>query len=54
MVRDRILASEFGASNILDAYYAAFRVPDLVYNLLVLGALSAGLIPVFFCLFGAR
>ncbi|MFA6428113.1 MAG: murein biosynthesis integral membrane protein MurJ [Candidatus Buchananbacteria bacterium] len=47
MFRDRILAGEFGTSNILDAYYAAFRIPDLVYNLLVLGALSAGLIPVF-------
>ena len=28
-------------------YYAAFRIPDLVFNLLVLGALSAGFIPVF-------
>ncbi|MFA5047650.1 MAG: murein biosynthesis integral membrane protein MurJ [Patescibacteria group bacterium] len=45
--RDRILASQFGAGNILDAYYAAFRLPDLVYNLLILGAVSAGLIPVF-------
>jgi putative peptidoglycan lipid II flippase len=31
----------------LDAYYAAFRVPDLLYSLLVLGALSAAFIPVF-------
>jgi putative peptidoglycan lipid II flippase len=45
--RDRILASEFGAGNVLDMYYAAFRVPDLVFNLLVLGALSAGFIPIF-------
>lgn len=45
--RDRILASEFGAGNVLDVYYAAFRIPDLVFNLLVLGALSAGFIPVF-------
>lgn len=47
IVRDRILASQFGAGDILDAYYAAFRLPDLVYNLLILGAISAGLIPVF-------
>lgn len=47
LVRDKIFAHQFGASNILDAYYAAFRVPDLVYNLLVVGALSAGFIPVF-------
>ena len=45
--RDRILAGEFGAGDALDVYYAAFRVPDLVFNLLVLGALSAGFIPIF-------
>jgi putative peptidoglycan lipid II flippase len=50
VLRDRILAGQFGAGPILDSYYAAFRVPDLVFNLLVLGALSAGLIPVFTCL----
>jgi putative peptidoglycan lipid II flippase len=47
VLRDRILAGQFGAGTILDSYYAAFRVPDLIFNLLVLGALSAGLIPVF-------
>lgn len=47
LFRDRILASQFGAGDTLDIYYAAFRVPDLVYNLLVLGALSAAFIPVF-------
>jgi len=45
--RDRILAGEFGAGDTLDVYYAAFRIPDLVFNLLVLGALSAGFVPVF-------
>lgn len=45
--RDRILAGEFGAGDTLDIYYAAFRIPDLIFNLLVLGALSAGFIPVF-------
>jgi putative peptidoglycan lipid II flippase len=47
IIRDKILASEFGADITLDAYYAAFRVPDLLFNLIVLGALSAGFIPVF-------
>jgi putative peptidoglycan lipid II flippase len=47
LFRDRILASRFGAGDTLDMYYAAFRIPDLVYNLLVLGALSAAFIPVF-------
>ncbi|MFA5358959.1 MAG: murein biosynthesis integral membrane protein MurJ [Patescibacteria group bacterium] len=47
VLRDRVLAGEFGAGETLDIYYAAFRIPDLVYNLLILGALSAGFIPVF-------
>lgn len=47
ILRDRILAGEFGAGEVLDAYYTAFRIPDLLYNLLILGALSAGFIPVF-------
>jgi len=47
LVRARILAGMFGAGDELDVYYAAFRVPDLVYSLLVIGAISAGFIPVF-------
>ena len=47
LIRDRLLAGTFGAGMELDAYYAAFRVPDLVYSFLVLGALSAGFIPYF-------
>jgi len=46
-LRDRILASQFGAGDVLDAYYAAFRIPDMIYSFLVLGALSAAFIPVF-------
>lgn len=47
ILRDRILASNFGAGEQLDIYYAAFRIPDLLFNLIVLGALSAGFIPIF-------
>src|SRR3989344_2127110 len=47
LARDRIFAHYFGAGDVLDAYYAAFRIPDLVYNLLIIGALSAGFIPIF-------
>lgn len=46
-LRDRVLASQFGAGDVLDAYYTAFRLPDLVYGFLVLGALSAAFVPVF-------
>lgn len=45
--RDRILASQFGAGDTLDTYYAAFRIPDMIYGLLVAGALGAAFIPVF-------
>jgi len=38
LIRDRMLAGTFGAGDELDIYYAAFRIPDLVYSLLVLGA----------------
>ncbi|MDB5225122.1 MAG: hypothetical protein JWL87_74 [Candidatus Adlerbacteria bacterium] len=31
LVRDRLLAAEFGASHTLDVYYAAFRIPDLLF-----------------------
>lgn len=47
LFRDRVFAHQFGAGNVLDAYYAAFRIPDLIYNLIIIGALSAGFIPVF-------
>ena len=47
LFRDRLLASTFGAGDTLDIYYAAFRIPDLIYNILILGALSAAFIPVF-------
>lgn len=47
VLRDRLLASGYGAGWELDAYYAAFRLPDTLYNLLIVGALSAGFIPLF-------
>ncbi len=31
LLRDRVLAALFGASHTLDIYYAAFRVPDLLF-----------------------
>lgn len=46
-IRDRILAGAFGAGDTLDVYYAAFKVPDFIFNLIVVGALSASFIPIF-------
>jgi len=45
--RDRILAGNFGASTSLDIYYSAFKIPDFIFNLIVLGAVSSAFIPVF-------
>jgi putative peptidoglycan lipid II flippase len=47
LFRDRLFASKFGAGDILDIYYSAFRIPDFIYNLLILGTLSIAFIPIF-------
>lgn len=31
LVRDRVFAHTFGASSVLDIYYASFRIPDLIF-----------------------
>jgi len=46
LLRDRLLSGTFGATDPLDAYVAAFRVPDFIFNLLVIGAISSAFIPV--------
>lgn len=46
LVRDRLLASRFDP-DILGVYFAAFRLPNLVFELLVMGTLTAAFIPVF-------
>jgi len=45
--RNALLAYFYGAGDILDAYFLAFRLPDFVFNLLFFGAFSAGFVPVF-------
>jgi len=50
LLRDRFLAGTFFAADSawqLDVYFAAFRLPDMIFQLLVVGALSAAFIPVF-------
>jgi putative peptidoglycan lipid II flippase len=48
-LRSRFLYAQFFQCCVLDldAYNAAFRLPDLIFKLLVTGALSASFIPVF-------
>lgn len=47
VLRDRLLASHFGASRELDIYYAAFQIPDFLFNLFLIGAASTAIIPIF-------
>ena len=49
LIRNRLLAATFfgGRESQLDAYFAAFVIPDTLFQLLIIGALSAAFIPVF-------
>lgn len=49
ILRERVLVSHFYfcCRESLDAYYAAFRLPDMIFQLVVIGALSASFLPVF-------
>lgn len=45
LARNVIIGYQFGTSAELDAYVAAFRVPDLIFNLLAGGALASAFVP---------
>ena len=45
LVREQVLAYWFGASDAMDAFLVAFRVPNLVRDLFAEGAMSAALVP---------
>lgn len=47
LIRDRMLAHYYGDSADLGLYFAADRLPSLIFNLLVVGAFSSAFIPVF-------
>jgi putative peptidoglycan lipid II flippase len=47
LLRDRLLAGAFGASTSLDIYFAAFRIPDLVYSIIFAGGVIVSLLPLF-------
>ena len=46
LIRDRFLTKNIATSN-LDIYYASFKIPDLIFNLLILGAITSAFIPIF-------
>ena len=45
-VRLVVVGNLFGAGSELDAYFSAFRIPDLIYQLVAAGAISSALVPV--------
>lgn len=47
LVRDMVISGYFGQGRNTDLYYAAFKLPDLLFYLIAGGALSAAFVPVF-------
>lgn len=47
LVREMIIGARFGTSADLDAYLAAFRLPDILFQLMAGGALGSAFIPAF-------
>jgi putative peptidoglycan lipid II flippase len=47
LARETVLAAVFGAGNDMDAYFVAFRIPNLVRDLFAEGAMSAAFVPTF-------
>lgn len=47
LIRDRVFAHYFGASDVADAFRAALRIPNFLQNLFGEGVLSASFIPVY-------
>jgi len=46
-VRDMVVALVFGAGPVTDAFFVAFRIPNMLRRLLAEGALSTAVVPVF-------
>lgn len=47
LVREVVLANQFGTSEELSAYISAFRIPDLLFLVIMAGAFGSAFIPVF-------
>lgn len=47
IIRQRLLVTSFGASDILGVYIASVRFPDLLFQIIFSGALASAFIPVF-------
>ena len=47
IIRNRVFANTFGAGAELDAYNAAFRIPEIALDVLVAAGLTAPFVPIF-------
>ncbi|MFN8593947.1 MAG: murein biosynthesis integral membrane protein MurJ [Thermomicrobiales bacterium] len=47
LLREIIIARQFGTSEALSAYVSAFRIPDLLFLVIMAGAFGSAFIPVF-------
>ena len=47
LIGDGLLAGKFGVWGETNIYFAAFKIPDLVYNLLIVGGLGISFLPIF-------
>jgi putative peptidoglycan lipid II flippase len=47
LARDQVLAALFGAGNEMDAFIVAFRIPNLVRDLVAEGSMSSAFVPTF-------
>jgi len=47
LVRDSLFARQFGTTDAADAYRAAYKLPDLLYLIIIGGALGSAFIPIF-------
>lgn len=47
VLRDIFITAQFGTGSVVDAYRAAFAVPDLIYLVVAGGALGTALIPIY-------
>jgi len=46
-LRDILIARQFGTGPTMDAYTAAFRIPDLIFSVVMAGAFGSAFVPVF-------
>ncbi|MFQ5855869.1 MAG: murein biosynthesis integral membrane protein MurJ [Anaerolineae bacterium] len=47
LARELVIGRQFGTGGAIDAYYAAFQIPDLLFTLIAGGALVTAFLPVF-------